>query len=238
MTRVPLNSRSRGWPAPATNRRRSAKSTAVTRRCGPRAGSARIPPGNLPVERSMKRPALRLEHAAKPRGTDASAQLLSWLRGFGRLYAVGVEGTGSYGAGLARHLAGEGVTVVEIKRADRRQRRMKGKSDPLDAHAAAEAVLSGKVCAIRKLGTGIVDAIRPARQPGQRGQGPHQRLEVYFAQVTAAIDLGLSNVLIEGINTKIRLINARGYGHHSAQTLSSMIYLCLGGLHPKLPTTT
>ena len=108
----------------------------------------------------MKRPALRLEHAAKPRGTDASAQLLSWLRGFGRLYAVGVEGTGSYGAGLARHLAGEGVTVVEINRADRRQRRMKGKSDPLDAHAAAEAVLSGRACATPKLGTGIVEAIR------------------------------------------------------------------------------
>jgi len=186
----------------------------------------------------MKRPALRLEHAAKPRGTDASAQLLSWLRGFGRLYAVGVEGTGSYGAGLARHLAGEGVTVVEIKRADRRQRRMKGKSDPLDAHAAAEAVLSGKVCAIRKLGTGIVDAIRALH--GSRASAVKARTNGSrsFAEVIAAIELGLSNALIEGINAKIRLINARGYGHHSAQTLSSMIYLCLGGLHPKLPTTT
>ena len=65
-----------------------------------------------------------------------------------------------------------------------------------------------------------------------------KRLEVYFAEVIAAIELGISNALIEGINAKIRLINARGYGHHSAQTLSSMIYLCLGGLHPKLPTTT
>jgi hypothetical protein len=46
------------------------------------------------------------------------------------------------------------------------------------------------------------------------------------------------DALIEGINAKIRLINARGYGHHSAQTLSSMIYLCLGGLHPQLPTRT
>ena len=46
------------------------------------------------------------------------------------------------------------------------------------------------------------------------------------------------NALIEGINAKIRLINARGYGHHSAQTLASMIYLCLGGLQVKLPTRT
>ena len=45
----------------------------------------------------------------------------------------------------------------------------------------------------------------------------------------------MSNALIEGINAKIRLINARGYGHHSAQTLTSMIYLCLGGLHPSYP---
>ena len=65
-----------------------------------------------------------------------------------------------------------------------------------------------------------------------------KRLQVYFDAVIAAIELGISNALIEGINAKIRLINARGYGHHSAQALSSMIYLCLGGLHPKLPTRT
>jgi transposase len=68
--------------------------------------------------------------------------------------------------------------------------------------------------------------------------GLAKRLEVYFEEVINAIELGISNALIEGINAKIRLINARGYGHHSAQTLTSMIYLCLGGLHPKLPTTT
>jgi transposase len=65
-----------------------------------------------------------------------------------------------------------------------------------------------------------------------------KRIEVYFDAIIAAIELGISNALIEGINAKIRLINARGYGHHSAQTLTSMIYLTMGGLHPKLPTTT
>ncbi|ORA06514.1 ISL3 family transposase [Mycobacterium arosiense ATCC BAA-1401 = DSM 45069] len=63
-----------------------------------------------------------------------------------------------------------------------------------------------------------------------------KRLEVYFDAVIAAVELGLSNALIEGINAKIRLINARGYGHHSAQALTSMIYLTLGGIHPQLPT--
>jgi transposase len=65
-----------------------------------------------------------------------------------------------------------------------------------------------------------------------------KRFQVYFEAIIAAIELGISNGLLEGINAKIRLINARGYGHHSAQTLASMIYLCLGGLHPKLPTRT
>lgn len=65
-----------------------------------------------------------------------------------------------------------------------------------------------------------------------------KRLHVYFDAVIAAVELGLSNALIEGINAKIRLINARGYGHHSAQALTSMIYLTLGGLHPQLPTRT
>ena len=65
-----------------------------------------------------------------------------------------------------------------------------------------------------------------------------KRLQVYFEEIITAIELGISNALIEGINAKIRLINARGYGHHSAETLTSMIYLCLGGLQPKLPTRT
>lgn len=65
-----------------------------------------------------------------------------------------------------------------------------------------------------------------------------RRLELHFDGIIATIELGISNALIEGINAKIRLINARGYGHHSAEALTSMIYLCLGGLNPKLPTRT
>ena len=63
-----------------------------------------------------------------------------------------------------------------------------------------------------------------------------KRFQVYFEAILAAIELGISNALIEGINAKIRLINARGYGHHCAETLTAMIYLCLGGLDPQLPT--
>lgn len=102
----------------------------------------------------------RLADAEFPTTTAGYALLLAWLRSFGRLVAAGVEGTGAYGAGLARHLAAQGVRVVEVNRPDRRQRRMKGKSDPLDAYAAAEAVLSERATATPKLGNGIVEAIR------------------------------------------------------------------------------
>jgi transposase len=65
-----------------------------------------------------------------------------------------------------------------------------------------------------------------------------RRLELHFNGIINSIKLGITNGLIEGINAKIRLINARGYGHHSAKALTSMIYLSLGGLQIKLPTRT
>ncbi|MDR6688243.1 transposase [Arthrobacter sp. 1088] len=76
--------------------------------------------------------------------TPAGYQALSaWLNRRGQLERVGIEGTGTYGAGLTRHLEEAGVKVVEVNRPDRSARRAKGKSDPLDAYAAARAALSG-----------------------------------------------------------------------------------------------
>lgn len=88
--------------------------------------------------------------------------------------------------------------------------------------------------AARQLLKAWITAAKRSRIPAFVALG--KRLHEHFEAVIAAVELGLSNALIEGINAKIRLINARGYGHHSAQTLTSMIYLCLGGLHPQLPT--
>ena len=86
--------------------------------------------------------------------------LLAWLAGFGPVVLVGVEGTGSYGAGLARHLHAAGIAVVEVDRADRQARRRQGKSDPLDAVSAARAALSGKAAGKPKGRDGTVEAIR------------------------------------------------------------------------------
>ncbi len=87
-------------------------------------------------------------------------ELVAWLRSWGPLRIVGVEGTGSYGAGLARHLAAVGVAVVEVNRPNRQARRRYGKSDTADAEAAARAALCGEATAQPKSGDGLVEAIR------------------------------------------------------------------------------
>jgi transposase len=89
--------------------------------------------------------------------------LLRWLRSHGELEAVGVEGTGSWGAGLARYLTTRGVVVVEVNRPNRQNRRLRGKSDAVDAEAAARAVLNGQATVTPKSGTGPVEAIRQLR---------------------------------------------------------------------------
>ena len=98
-----------------------------------------------------------------PASASGYRQLLAWLRRFGQVIKVGVEGTGTYGAGLARHLTAQSVTVVEVDRPDRRARRAKGKSDPLDALAAAWGALSGQASGTPKTRTGPVEAIRALR---------------------------------------------------------------------------
>ena len=98
------------------------------------------------------------------------AGLLGWLSGFGTVALVGVEGTGSYGAGLARHLAAAGVRVVEVDRCDRQDRRRAGKSDPLDAVSAARAALSGRAAGMPKGRDGQVEAIRALM--GRRAHRP------------------------------------------------------------------
>ena len=88
------------------------------------------------------------------------AGLLGWLGGFGTVCLVGIEGTGSYGAGLTRHMSAAGVRVVEVDRSDRQDRHRKGKSDPLDAVSAARAAQSGRARGAPKGRDGAVEAVR------------------------------------------------------------------------------
>lgn len=116
--------------------------------------------------------------------------LIEWVGGFGLLRRAGVEGTGAYGAGLTRALHRVGVAVTEVNRPDRAVRRRRGKTDAIDAEAAARAVLAGSASAVAKTGDGPVEALRvlklvkdsavkarvqainqTSRRAGQRGAG-------------------------------------------------------------------
>ena len=87
-------------------------------------------------------------------------QLGDWLQSLGNLARVGVEGTGSYGAGLTRYLSSVGVEVVEVNRPNRQLRRRYGKTDTTDAQAAARAALNGQASGMPKSGDGPVEGIR------------------------------------------------------------------------------
>jgi transposase len=88
------------------------------------------------------------------------AGLLAWLGGFGTVCLVGIEGTGSYGAGLTRHVTAAGIRVVEVDRSDRQDRRRQGRSDSPDAVSAARAAQSGRSRGAPKGRDGAVEAIR------------------------------------------------------------------------------
>jgi transposase len=94
-------------------------------------------------------------------------RLLDWMGGFGTIALVGIEGTGSYGAGLARHMAAAGIRVVEVDRSDRQDRRRPGKSDPLDAVSAARAAQSGRARGAPKGRDGAVEAVRALMVDGR-----------------------------------------------------------------------
>jgi hypothetical protein len=86
--------------------------------------------------------------------------LVAWLAGFGTISLIGVEGTGSYGAGVTRHLTDKGIRVVEVDRPNRQARHRAGKTDAIDAIAAARAALTGTATGVPKSRTGNIEAIR------------------------------------------------------------------------------
>jgi transposase len=101
-----------------------------------------------------------LDGRSFPATAEGYRQLLSWARSFGMLRRAGVECTGSYGAALTRHLQAEGIEVTEVNQPDKAARRRHGKTDAIDAEAAARAVLSGRATAAAKTSDGPVEMLR------------------------------------------------------------------------------
>ena len=98
----------------------------------------------------------RLGHTTIATTRAGYRDLEAWAARFGQIKAFGIEGTGSYGAGLSRDLLAKGHTVLDVMRPNRQLRYLHGKSDSLDAEGAARSVLNGK------------PRLRPRRRPGPR----------------------------------------------------------------------
>ena len=111
-----------------------------------------------------------------PTTTAGFAELHAWLCSFGTPCRVGVEGTGAYGAGLARFLRGAGVTVIEVDRPNRQARRSHGKCDTVDAVEAARAALSGRAKGVAKTADGNMEAIRVLLVASRSGRETRIRL--------------------------------------------------------------
>lgn len=105
----------------------------------------------------------QLGHASFDTTPAGHRRLEAWARTLGQIEVVGIEGTGVYGAGVCTHLRVSGLRVVEVDRPDRKSRRFEGKSDPIDAYAAARAALSGRATGTPKTRDGNVEMIRVLR---------------------------------------------------------------------------
>ena len=95
-------------------------------------------------------------------------RMLIWMRSFGALRRIGIESTGTYGAGLLRHLQGAGVEVLEVTTPDKHDRRRRGKDDDLDAQNAAHAAFAGKRTVTPKSRDGMIESLACSRRAEKR----------------------------------------------------------------------
>lgn len=145
------------------------------------------------------------------------AELIDWARRLGHILTLAIEGTGSYGAGLTAAVRRSDIGVVEVMRTDRRDRRLRGKSDFLDAENAARAVLGGHASATPKTADGTVEMIR---------------------QVKIAKDVAVKARTAAMISLKTVIVNAPDELREQLQSLSKMALIrrC-AALRPSQVTT-
>ncbi|MFG1820845.1 IS110 family transposase [Kribbella sp. NPDC049174] len=143
-----------------------------------------------------------IDSKAFPTTAAGYRSLLSWARGFGLVRRAGVECTGSYGAGLTRYLVGEGVEVLEVNQPDKATRRRRGKTDTIDAEAAARAVVSGRATATAKTSDGPVEMIRMLKLAKDSAVKARTQAINQLKAVLVSADAGLRDSLA-GLTTPI-----------------------------------
>ena len=169
--------------------------------------------------------------ATTPAGYRA---LLAWLVGFGPVAAVGVEGTGSYGAALARHLSVNEVMVVEVGRPNRQVRRRYGKTDVVDAIAAACAVQSGEATATPKSHDGPVEALRALKMVQRSANKARTQAlnQLHALVLTAPEEL---RGKLRGLNTRALITTCAGFRVRSDDdSLPAMLRLSMRELAQRI----
>jgi len=144
-------------------------------------------------------------------------QLIDWAVAFGGKVTFGIEGTGSYGAGLTAAVRRRDIGTIEVIRTDRRDRRLRGKSDTIDAENAARSVLAGQSTAVPKTHDGVVEMIR---------------------QVKVAKDVAVKARTAAMISLKQVLVNAPPEIREDLEPLTKMALIAkCAGLRPGQVTT-
>jgi transposase len=160
--------------------------------------------------------------------------LLAWLSEFGQIVVVGVEGTGSYGAALARHLAIQKVRVIEVGRPNRQVRRRHGKTDVVDAIAAARAVQSGDATATPKSHDGPVEALRALKMVQRSGRKARTQAlnQLHALVLTAPEDL---RGKLRDLKTRALITTCAGFRVRSDDdTLSAILRLSMRELAQRI----
>ncbi|WP_449343323.1 IS110 family transposase [Streptomyces rhizosphaerihabitans] len=144
-----------------------------------------------------------LAHKEFPVTAIGYRQLLAWASSFGVLHRAGVECTGSYGAALARFLSRENIQVIEVNQPDRALRRKRGKTDAVDAEAAARAVLSGRADVTPKTGQGPAADMRVLRLAKESAVKARTQAKNQLKAVLLGIDPELREALSKLTNTAL-----------------------------------
>ncbi len=157
----------------------------------------------------------RLGDREVPATEAGHAELVAWAAGFGSS-VFGVESTGSYGAGLTRHLLLAGIEVIEVNRPDAMTRARDGKSDPIDAEAAARAVLNGRATARPKVTTGVVESIRVLKVTRDSAVKNRTAAVSQLRDLITTAPTTIHDELI-GMTTKQRVARAAGFRPDAAR---------------------
>jgi transposase len=156
-------------------------------------------------------------------------QLLGWLHSFGELHTVGVEGTGSYGVGLTRFLLEAGVELREVLRPNRQVRRRRGKTDVVDAIAAARSVINGEASARPKSHDGAVEALRVLKIAHRSAHKSRtQALNQLRDLITTAPDALRTE--LRGLRRRQRLTVCAAFRPSDRDDLTSITKLAMRGL--------